>query len=149
MDSKVKQQLELLPEGEFPHVEPVTPELVRSIRRRPTLLAAWNFAQDFAGLEDKQCYGPLGIDASHWSKIRKGLASPPADKRFTDYLDVVRNEFPLIWLCESRGYDFLSMQQHQSDLERENAKLREENRALRQSMRHWAEAQRPGDSNVR
>jgi len=126
MDSKTRQQLELLPEGEFPHIEPVTPELIRSIRRRTTLLAAWNFAQDFAGLEDKQCYGPLGIDASHWSKIRKGLASPPADKRFTDYLDVVRNEIPLIWLCESRGYDWTTLRPHSDDKDRRIAELERE-----------------------
>lgn len=140
MDSKTRQQLELLPEGDPPHVEPVTPDLVRSVRRRSTLLSAWNFAQDFAGLEDKQCYGPLGIDASHWSKIRKGLASPPADNRFTDYLDVVRNEIPLIWLCESRGYDFLKMPKHRSDHERRIAELESENRDLKRSMCLLADA---------
>ena len=117
MDSAKRHQFELLPSAE-PHQEPVTPELVASIRRRPTFLRAWHFAQEFAGLEDKQCYGPLQIDSSHWTKIKNGSASPPADERFTRYLDVVHNEIPLIWLAESRGYDWLTIRKHQSDDQR-------------------------------
>lgn len=104
MDSKDRDQLELLPAVEA-HWEPVTPELIRSIRRQPTLLGAWNLAQNMAALEDKQVYSPLGIDASHWTKIRRGLASPPADERFVHYMDIVRSEAPLIWLVEARGYE--------------------------------------------
>ncbi len=117
MDSENRQQLELLDRSE-PHVEAVTPELIRSIRRRTTFLAAWNFSQDFAGLEDKQCYGPLKIDSSHWTKIRKGNASPPGDERFDRYLDLTRNEIPLIWWVERRGYDWLSLRKHQDDKDR-------------------------------
>jgi hypothetical protein len=139
MDSKVRHQLELLPSVE-PHIELVTPELINQIRRRPTLLAAWNFAQDFACLEDKQCYGPIGIDPSHWGKIRSGKASPPADQRFVHYMDVVRNEIPLIWLSESRGYDFLTMRKHRSDHERRIAELEMENRDLKRSFGLLADA---------
>lgn len=139
MDSKDRHQLELLPSAE-PHVEPVTPELINSIRRRSTFLAAWNFAQDFAGLEDKQCYQPLGIDSSHWTKIRRGLASPPADERFGRYMDVVHNEIPLIWLVESRGYDWRSLRKHRSDEQRRIAELESENRDLKRSMYLLADA---------
>lgn len=141
MDSKVRHQLELLP-GAEPHVEPVTPELISQVRRKPTLLAAWNFAQDFACLEDKQCYGKIGIDASHWGKIRSGKASPPADARFGHYMDVVHNEIPLIWLVESRGYDWASLRKHRSDHERRIAQLENENRDLKRAMTLWAEASR-------
>ena len=125
MDSEKRKQLELLP-GADPHVEAVTPELIRSVKKRATFLGAWNFAQDFAALEDKQCYQPLGIDQSHWNKIRKGNASPPADERFARYFDVVRNEIPLIWLVESRGYDFTSLRRHRDDKERRIAQLEQE-----------------------
>jgi hypothetical protein len=138
-DSKVRHQLELLPTQE-PYVEPVTPELVRLVKRKPTFLAAWNLAQTHADLEDKQCYQPLGIEASHWTKIGKGLASPPGDERFVRYMDVVRNEIPLIWLVEARGYDFLSLRKHRSDHERRIAELEEENRELKRSMVRWVEA---------
>ena len=141
MDSENRHQLELLQTSE-PHVEPVTPEVINSIRRRSTFLAAWNYAQDFAALEDKQCYQPLGIDSSHWTKIRKGNASPPADARFGRYMDVVRNEIPLIWLVESRGYDWSTLRKHRSDHERRIAELESENRDLRKAMSLWAEAQK-------
>jgi hypothetical protein len=135
MDSKDCNQLELLTAAAKPHREEITPELIRSIRRRPTFLAAWNYAQDFAGLEDKQVYVDLGIDASHWSKIRKGLASPPADERFDRYLNSVRNEIPLAWWVEKRGYDFLSLRRHQDDKDRRivelEQKLADQDRAIR------------------
>lgn len=144
MTSEVRNQLELMPSPEGPHVEPVTPSLISQIMRRPTMRHAWNFGQDFSTLQDKQCYDPLGMDNSHWSKIRKGTASPPADERFTKYLDIVQNEFPLIWLCEARGYDFMTLRKHQTNTERENADLREENQFLRRAMALWADSQKAG-----
>lgn len=141
MASENRHQMELLPSAE-PHKEPVTRELIASVRRRPTFLRAWNFAQEFAGLEDKQCYTPLQIDSSHWTKIKNGSASPPADERFTRYLDVVQNEIPLIWLAESRGYDWLSIRRHQSDEQRRIAELDQEVRDLRRVISLFTEAQR-------
>lgn len=125
MDSEKRQQLELLESRQGPHAEPVTPELIRSIRLRRSFLAAWIFAQDFAALEHKQCYEPLGIDSSHWTKIRNGSGSPPA-KSFNSYLDLVRNEIPLIWWAESRGYDWLSIRKHRSADQRRIAELERE-----------------------
>lgn len=139
MDSNDRQQFELLPKSE-PYIQPITPEIVQSIRRRPTLLAAWNYAQDFACLEDKQVYMELGIDASHWSKIRKGHASPPADERFVRYLDVVRNEIPLVWLVESRGYDFLSLRKHRDDKDRRIAELEQQLADQQRAIRLLVEA---------
>lgn len=130
MTSENRKQLDLLP-GAEPHVEPMTPELIRSIRKRPTFLAAWNFAVDFAALEDKQVYQPLGIDSAHWSRIRTGRASPPGDERFVRFFDIVQNEIPLAWLVESRGYDWMSLRKHRSDHERRIAELEQENRDLR------------------
>lgn len=141
MDSKVRQQLDLLPDEtiEEPHVELITPELIQSIRRRKTLLDAWNYAQTFACLEDKQVYGRLQMDASHWGKIRKGNASPPADDRFIRYFDVVKNEFPLVWLCEARGYDFMTLRKHRTSEQRRIAELETENADLRRIVRLQAE----------
>jgi hypothetical protein len=126
MDSNSRKQLELLTGRDQPHVEEVTPQLVRLIKNKPTFLAAWNFASQVSELEDKQIYGPLGIDASHWTKITKGTASPPADERFVQFMDVVGNEIPLIWIAEKRGYDWSTIKKHRSDLERENEDLRKE-----------------------
>lgn len=140
MDSKDRSQLELLPPRVNPYVAEVTPELIRSISRQPTLLGAWNLAQNLAALEDKQVYLELDMDASHWTKIRKGLASPPADERFVRYFDVVRNEIPLIWLVEQRGYDWMSLRKHRSDEARRIEELEEENAALKRAMSMWAQA---------
>jgi hypothetical protein len=125
MDSEDRHQLELLPSGE-PHVEPITPELIRSIRKRSTFLGAWNFAQDFAALQDKQVYDALSIDSSHWTKIRKGSASPPADERFVRFFDVVQNEIPLVWLVEARGYDWTTLRKRRDDKDRRIAELEQE-----------------------
>lgn len=125
MSSKVRTQLELLP-SELAHIEEVTPELVARVRTKPTFLRAWNYAQDVSCLEDKTVYSALNIDASHWTKIKKGNGSPPADERFTRFFDVVKNDIPLIWLAEARGYDFLTMRRHRSSLERENEELKKE-----------------------
>jgi len=145
MDSKDRKQLELLPQRIEPHCEEVTPELIRSIRRRPTFLAAWNYAQDFAVLEDKQVYVDLGIDASHYSKIRSGKASPPGDERFDCYLDLVRNEIPLIWWVEKRGYDFLSLRKHRDDKDRRIAELEQRLADQDRAIRLLVEAQRGRD----
>lgn len=142
MDSEDRNQFELVAPPAAPHEEAVTPELIRIIRRKPTLLSAWNFAQDFAELEDKQVYEPLQIDSSHWTKIGKGTASPPADERFVRYFDIVKNEIPLIWLAEKRGYDWLTIRKHRTNSEKRIAELEQENRDLRRAMGLWVEAQR-------
>jgi hypothetical protein len=133
MTSEARKQLELLP-GAEPHVEQMTPELIRSIKRRPTFLAAWNFAHDFSALEDKQVYGPLDIDASHWSKIRSGRAFPPADERFVRFFDVVRNEIPLVWLAEVRGYDWTTIRKHRSAEQRQITELQDELRDVKRTL---------------
>lgn len=141
MTSEVRKQLDLIPAAQA-HSEPVTPELVRSIRKRPTFLAAWNFAVDFAALDDKQVYQPLGIDSSHWTKIRSGRAFPPADERFGRFFDIVQNEIPLVWLVESRGYDWMSLRTHRSDSERRVAELEQEVRDLKRLFALQAEVQK-------
>lgn len=133
MTSKDRNQLELLPSRQQPHVEPITPEIVQSIKRRTSFLAAWNYAIDFSGLEEKQVYGQIDVDASHWNKIRSGRASPPGNK-FNAFLDVVGNEIPLVWWAESRGYDWTSIRKHRSAEQRQIADLEEENQHLRRTL---------------
>jgi hypothetical protein len=141
MTSEVRKQLDLLPSAD-PHVEPMTPELIRSIRKRSTFLNAWNFALDFAALEDKQVYQPLGVDSAHWSKIRSGRASPPADERFLRFFDIVQNEIPLVWLAEARGYDWSTIRKHQSSQERRIAELEGELRDVKRTFALVLEAQK-------
>lgn len=136
MGSKSVHQLDLLSKPQ-PHVEEVS---IGTIRRRPTFLRAWHLAQEISGLEDKQVYGPLQIDASHWTKIKNGSASPPADERFLQFMDVVHNEVPLIWLAEARGYDWSSIRKHRSDVERRLADTEQENAELKRLLGHLMDA---------
>jgi hypothetical protein len=107
-----------------PNVEEVS---IAQVRRRPTLARAIVLAQEVSGLEDKQVYDAIGIDASFWTRIKNGKASlPPQGNGLNRYMDVVRNEVPLIWLNESRGYDWSTIRKHRNDLERENERLRQE-----------------------
>lgn len=138
MTSRDRNQLELLPSAE-PHIEEITPDLIQSIKRRQTFLSAWNFAIDFSGLEDKQVYGQIDIDASHWSKMRAGRAFPPADQRFDRFFDVVHNEIPLIWLAEKRGYDWTTIRKHRSSEQRRISELETEVADLRRIVRLQAE----------
>lgn len=146
MDSEDRHQFELaLPSDgkpRQPHVEAVTPELIRIIKRKPTFLSAWNFAQDFAELEDKEVYEPLQIDSSHWTKIGKGSASPPGDGRFVQYFDVVQNEIPLIWLAEKRGYDWMTIRKHRTNEQKVIAEQAQEIRDLRKALSLVVEARR-------
>lgn len=125
MTSKARHQLELLPSQQA-HEEKVTPDLIARVKRRTTLLDAWKYAQEISCLDDKTIYEQLKIDGSHWTKIKNGRASPPADERFTRYMEVVRNHIPAIWLVEALGYDWASLRPHRSDLQRENERLRQE-----------------------
>lgn len=135
--SKTIHQLELLDSKQKPHVEDVS---IMAIRKRPTFLRAWQLAYEVSGLEHKQVYGALQIDPSHWTKIMNGSASPPADERFTQFMDVVHNEVPLIWLAEARGYDWSTIRKHRTDTERRLAAVEQENADLKRAIRLMVDA---------
>ena len=131
MATNNRQQFELLPIREAVDL-PITPDLVARVRTLPTLLRAWNHAWEVTGLEQKEVYMPVGIDGSHWAKIKNNDAGIPADDRFTRFQQRVRNNVLLIWHCESQGFDALSLRKHYStDADRRVAELEEENAALR------------------
>lgn len=124
--SKNLSQLDLL-EKQRPQPAVIDPlSMLSTITRRPTLLRSINLAAEVSGLEDKQIYDAIGIDASHWTRIKNGTASMPLDECFLNFLNVVGNEIPLIWLAERRGYDWGTVRKHCSTLEDENRKLKKE-----------------------
>lgn len=128
MTSKNLQQMDLLPK---PRPAPADVS-VATIMRRPTFLRAIHLAQEITGLEDKEIYTSIDVDASHWTRIKSGAAHFPCDERLIQFMDVVNNDVPLIWLCETRGFDSNSLRKHySSDAERRVAELEEENAALR------------------
>ena len=84
-----------------------------------------------SGLEDKEVYMTLGIDAGHWSRILKGDAHFPINK-LNSFMDICGNEAPLIWLAHSRGYGLMLLKSEaerraeaaEDELEKEREKTR-------------------------
>lgn len=72
------------------------------IIRQKSLTAAIALCVQSSGLEEKEVYLELEIDAGHWTRIMKGDAHFPTNK-LNDLMDLCQNETPLIWLANSRG----------------------------------------------
>ena len=85
------------------HMDP-QPVAVDVIARCRTLLDAINLMFNTSGLEDKEIYLALGIDAGHFSNIRKGKQGNhfPTNK-LDEAMDLCKSEIPLIWQAHSRG----------------------------------------------
>lgn len=75
---------------------------VAIVMQQKTLLGAVNLCITQSGLEDKEIYLALGIDAGHFSNIRKGVGHFPVNK-LNELCDLCGNEAPLIWWANSRG----------------------------------------------
>lgn len=77
---------------------------VEVIARQKDLLAAINLCIDVSGLDDKEIYLSLEIDAGHFSNIRKGKQGChfPTNK-IEELMELCGNEIPLIWLADRRG----------------------------------------------
>jgi hypothetical protein len=87
-----------------------------------------------SGLEEKEIYLSLEIDAGHWTRIMKGDAHFPVNKLNT-LMNLCGNEVPLQWLANSRGYALVQIetetqrllraeQDRRREAEKENALLR-------------------------
>lgn len=104
------------------------------IARQRNFLSALTLCVQSSGLEDKEIYMQLGIDAGHWSRIMKGDAHFPVN-RLNDLCEICGNEAPLIWWAHSRGYGLVMLkteaERRIEDLETQLAKERER--------RQWAE----------
>ena len=71
--------------------------------KQHTLSAAIALCVQVSGLEEKEVYLSLEIDAGHWTRIMKGDAHFPVNK-LNNLMDLCGNEAPLMWLANSRGY---------------------------------------------
>lgn len=104
------------------------------VTKQPHLAGAIALCVQVSGLDDKEVYLTLGIDAGHWSRIMKGDAHFPVNK-LNDLLDTCGNEAPLHWWANSRGYE---LKPKEDELQRrlrveqeEKEKLAAENALLR------------------
>lgn len=103
----------------------------RVVLAQPSMLAAIKLCISAAGFDaGKEVYAELGIDAGHWARILRGEAHFPVNK-LAALMDLCGNEAPLHWLVNDRGYDIASLRLQETELEKTNRELREENTALR------------------
>jgi len=108
---------------------------IGTVMRRKDFLGAINLCIEISGLDDKEIYLELGIDAAQWSRIRKGDAHFPPNK-LQSLMTVCRNEVPLVWLARSYGYELVQIEtETQRQLNAERARREEvehENRLMRE-----------------
>lgn len=100
------------------------------VARKSSLGGAIELCLELAGLEPKQVQSALKLDKaqfSRWASGQEGITYP----KLVLLMDHCGNEAPLLWMAHQRGYDLRSMRKVESELERQNRLLREENEALR------------------
>lgn len=82
---------------------------IELIAKQPNFLGAIALCVQLSGLEDKEVYLTLGVDAGHWSRIMKAEAHFPVNK-LGDLMDLCGNEAPLLWLANHRGYGLVVLE---------------------------------------
>lgn len=75
---------------------------IELIRIQKTAAAAFTLACSSSGLEDKEIYLALGIDAGYFSNIKKGKATLQADL-LKEFCSVVKNDCYPEWLAYQVG----------------------------------------------
>lgn len=93
---------------ELPLIRSVSPVEVpiSLVIKQQTFAGAIALCVQVSGLEEKEVYLTLGIDAGHWTRIMKGEAHFPVNK-LNDLMTICGNESPLVWLANSRGYGLI------------------------------------------
>lgn len=100
------------------------------IMRKPSLGSAIDLCLEVAGLEPKQLQADLKLDKaqfSRWQSGQEGVNWP----KFSAVMDRCGNNVPVLWMAHARGYDLNAMRPVETELERRNRALVEENAALR------------------
>lgn len=83
-----------------------------------------------AGLEPKEIHDRLKSDKGQYSRWTSG-AEGIVWTKFVALMDACGNDAPLLWMLHNRGYDLGTLRKLESETERDNRELREENAALR------------------
>jgi len=105
------------------------------VTRKATLGKAIEYCAELAGydygkeLEEALRKHGLKCDETQLTRWKKGDEGIRVEKFFA-LMDVCGNDAPLLWMLHARGYDLASVRRRESELERENRLLREENNAL-------------------
>ncbi len=86
---------------------PVIP--IELVRAKKTAAAAFTLACDCSGLEDKEIYLALGIDAGYFSNIKKGKATLQGDL-IQAFCRIVGNRIYVEWLAYQVGCTLVQIQ---------------------------------------
>jgi hypothetical protein len=109
---------------------------ISEVVRKPNLGRAIEYCAELAGYAyDKELEAALArhgmkVDATQLTRWRQGAEGIRWEK-FAGLMDVCGNDAPLLWMAHARGWDVGRMQKYETEIERENRRLREENAALR------------------
>lgn len=108
------------------------------IARKQSLGGAIELCAELAGYElDKQLATDLKVDKaqfSRWTNGTEGVLWP----KLSALMDRCGNDAPVLWMLHARGYDLHSIRRVETELERQNRLLREENAALKRVLRGGA-----------
>jgi hypothetical protein len=116
---------------------------VETIRRQRNAAAAFSLACAMSGLEDKEIYLALGIDAGHFSRIKKGDAGFPPDQ-VGAFCRLVNNTIYPEWIAFQLGCTLVLIESEAERRARESheraEKLAAENHLMRQLLQGRAAA---------
>ena len=101
------------------------------VARKHSLGAAIELCAELAGFGlDKELQTRLGVDKAQFSRWHSG-AEGVCWPKFAKLMDTCGNDVPLLWMLHQRGYDLHSVRKLESEVEKQNRQLREENAAMR------------------
>lgn len=100
------------------------------IARKKTLGDALNLCIELAGWEPKEAQAELKVDKAQWSRWIGGQEGIKWERMRT-LQDKAGNDAPTLWMLHDRGYDLSTVRRVETEIQRENRLLREENAALR------------------
>lgn len=105
------------------------------VAREKSLGGAIELCAKAAGFDlDKQLQQALGVDKaqfSRWQSGQEGIKWPTL-RRLMDHCG---NVAPVLWMAYDVGFDLHAMRRRETEIERQNRELREENAALRRALR--------------
>lgn len=104
------------------------------VMRKQSLGGAISLCIEAGGFEPKDLIVDLRLDKaqiSRWTTDAEGILWP----KLLKVMDYCGNHAPVLWQAHACGFDLHSFRQRESETERQNRMLREENAALRRALK--------------
>lgn len=112
-----------------------TPIPIETVRAQRSPCAAFTLACNSSGLEDKEIYLALGIDAGYFTNIKKGKATLQSDK-VRKFCELVGNTAYVEWVAYQLGCTLVVIkteaERRAEEAERRYADAERENKLMRQ-----------------